>query len=106
MEHLEELKFDQRGLIPAVVQDTATGEVLMVAYMNEESLRITVLEGRACYFSRSRNGLWRKGETSGHIQRVRAVRYDCDADALLLEVEQVGPACHTGHRSCFYRRLA
>ena len=98
-------KFDERGLIPAVVQDAATGEVLMVAYMNQESLRITLSEGQACYFSRSRQKLWRKGESSGHIQRVCAIRYDCDADALLLQVEQVGPACHTGQRSCFYRSL-
>ncbi len=99
------LKFDEKGLIPAITQDHRTQEVLMLAYMNEESLRLTLLEGRACYWSRSRKQIWRKGETSGHIQRVQSIRYDCDADTLLLAVEQAGAACHTGEHSCFYREL-
>jgi phosphoribosyl-ATP pyrophosphohydrolase/phosphoribosyl-AMP cyclohydrolase len=99
------LKFDSRGLIPAVIQDAQTGEVLMVAYMNRESLEITIQEKRTCFFSRSRQKLWRKGETSGHVQRVREIRVDCDGDALLIFVEQEGPACHTGNRSCFFRVL-
>jgi phosphoribosyl-AMP cyclohydrolase len=93
------------GMIPAVVQDDATGEVLMLAYMNREALDETLRTGEACYFSRSRNALWRKGESSGHIQRVREIRIDCDADTVLLRVEQVGgAACHEGYRSCFFRR--
>lgn len=103
--NLDELKFDERDLIPAVAQDVHSKEVLMVAYMNRESLAKTLQEKRACYYSRSRQKLWTKGETSGHVQHVKAIRYDCDADTLLLEVEQVGPACHTGNRTCFYRTL-
>lgn len=102
---IEELRFDERGLIPAVVQDEGTGEVLMVAWMNEEAVRRTVESGRTWFWSRSRRELWRKGDTSGHVQHVREVRYDCDADTLLVRVHQVGPACHTGHRTCFYRTL-
>lgn len=105
MNSFDFLKFDTNGLIPAVVQDTETKEVLMVAYMNRESLDKTLQGGRACYFSRSRQKLWLKGETSGHFQHVKSIKYDCDADTLLLEVEQVGAACHTGKRSCFYRTL-
>ncbi len=98
-----EVKFGADGLLPAVAQDVRTGQVLMVAYMNREALERTLSSGRAWYWSRSRGALWRKGEESGHTQRVREVRVDCDADALLLLVDQEGPACHTGHRSCFYR---
>lgn len=97
------LTFDARGLVTAVVQDAANGDVLMVAHMNREALERTLATGQAWYWSRGRNRLWRKGEQSGHTQRVRAVRVDCDGDAILLTVEQTGAACHTGHRSCFYR---
>jgi len=92
------------GIVPAIAQDAATGEILMLAYMNEESFRETTRTGRACYFSRSRNRLWRKGEESGNVQEVVEIRIDCDRDAILLKVNQVGgAACHTGYRSCFYR---
>jgi phosphoribosyl-AMP cyclohydrolase len=95
------------GLIPVIVQDAQTRDVLMVAYMNEASWRITLETGKATFWSRSRNALWLKGEQSGHVQLVREIRMDCDDDTLLLLVEQVGgAACHTGHRSCFYRKLA
>ena len=100
-----ELRFDERGLVPAVVQDVENGEVLMVAWMNEEAIRRTLDSGRTWFWSRSRQELWRKGDTSGNIQHVREVRYDCDADTLLLKVDQVGAACHTGERSCFHRVL-
>lgn len=102
---LSVLKFDEKGLIPAVVQDERTGEVLMVAYMNRESLLRTLSTGRMTYWSRSRGRLWVKGESSGNFQIVKEVRVDCDGDALLFKVEQVGAACHTGYRSCFYRKL-
>jgi len=102
---LKDLKFDERGLIPAVVQDCRSGEVLMLAYMNHESLIRTLMTGETWFFSRSRQQLWHKGETSGHVQRVKAITYDCDGDALLVEVEQVGPACHTGEESCFHNEL-
>lgn len=102
---LPTLKFDEKGLIPAIVQDAKSGKVLMVAYMSKESLKITLREKRTCFYSRSRKELWRKGQTSGHIQKVKEIRYDCDKDALLIKVEQVGAACHTGERSCFYRRI-
>lgn len=96
----------QGGLIPAIAQDWQSGEVLMLAYMNRESFEETVRTGRACYFSRSRNKLWRKGEESGNVQHVREIRIDCDADAVVLRIDQVGgAACHTGHRSCFYRKV-
>jgi phosphoribosyl-AMP cyclohydrolase len=94
------------GLLPAIAQDAATGEVLMLAWMNEEAFRETVATGRAVYFSRSRGRLWRKGEESGHFQAVREVLVDCDADTILLKVEQVGAACHEGYRTCFFRRLS
>mgnify|MGYP003372965898 FL=1 len=99
------LRFDDRGLIAAVVQDAATGEVLMVAWMNDEALHLTQTTGETHFWSRSRGELWHKGATSGNVQRVREIRYDCDGDALLLLVEPAGPACHTGARSCFYRTL-
>lgn len=94
------------GLLPAIAQDAATGEVLMLAYMNPESFAETVATGRAVYFSRSKNRLWRKGEESGHVQQVRAILVDCDADTILLKVDQQGPACHEGYRSCFFRELS
>lgn len=102
---LRELKYDERGLITAVVQDAQTLQVLMVAWMNEEALRLTLETGESHFWSRSRRQLWHKGATSGHVQRVRQVRYDCDGDTLLLLVEPAGPACHTGEHSCFYRQL-
>lgn len=99
-------KFDADGLITAVATDVKTGDVLMVAHMNAEALRKTIESGEAWYYSRSRKRLWKKGETSGHIQRVAELRVDCDQDALWLKIEQVGPgACHTGRRSCFYRAV-
>ena len=100
---MEELKFDERGLVPCVVQDWRTGEVLTLAYMNEESLARTRESGEAWFWSRSRGELWHKGATSGNVLRVKALRYDCDEDALALLVEPAGPACHTGERTCFYR---
>ncbi len=99
------LKLDANGLIPAVVQQHDTGEVLMVAYMNAEALRRTMETGRATYWSRSRQKFWVKGESSGNVQHVRDLRVDCDGDCLLLMVDQTGPACHEGYRSCFFRRL-
>ncbi len=98
-------KFDASGLLTCVATDAATGDVLMVAHMNEEALRKTIESGDAWYFSRARNALWRKGETSGHTQRVIEMRIDCDQDAVWIRVEQSGAACHTGRRSCFYRRI-
>lgn len=100
---INELKFDDRGLIPAVVVDAVTKQVLTVAYMNEESLRISMAEGRTCFWSRSRQELWRKGETSGNVQHIVSITADCDADALVVIVEKAGPACHTGSDSCFFR---
>jgi len=103
---LDAVSFDAAGLVPAIAQDAADGQVLMVAWMNREALAETVDSGRAVYFSRSRQRLWRKGEESGHVQRVKQIRLDCDADVILLSVEQVGGiACHTGRRHCFYRHL-
>lgn len=101
---LNEIKFDDKGLVVAVTQDYKTNEVLMVAYMNKESIEITLKEKRACYYSRSRSSLWRKGDTSGHVQYLKGLYYDCDADAILLKVEQVGNACHTGAYSCFFNK--
>lgn len=97
------LSFNQQGLIPAIVQDYQSGEVLMLAYMNKESLQRTMETGLTWFWSRSRQKLWQKGETSGHIQKVKEILYDCDADTLLIKADQTGPACHTGERSCFYR---
>lgn len=100
-----ELKYDANGLIPAVVQDAADGAVLMVAWMNAESLQRTMAEGRACFWSRSRQELWLKGETSGNYLNVKEIRVDCDADTLLVLVDAEGPACHTGSRTCFFRTI-
>ncbi|MFN2590385.1 MAG: phosphoribosyl-AMP cyclohydrolase [Actinomycetota bacterium] len=99
------LRFDDRGLVPAVVQDADSGEVLMVAWTNRESIDRTLADGRTWFWSRSRGDLWAKGETSGNIQHVREIRADCDGDTLLILVHADGPACHTGHRSCFFRTL-
>lgn len=104
-ELLNSLVFDRDGLIPAIVQDYVTHEVLTLAYMNRESLKITLEEGRTCFYSRSRQCLWRKGETSGNTQRVVALSADCDGDALLVQVKKAGPACHTGEESCFFREI-
>lgn len=93
------------GLVPVIVQDAKTNEVLMLAYMNEESYRMSVKSKKATYFSRSRNALWVKGETSGHYQYIKEINIDCDNDTLLIKVEQIGAACHTGHYSCFYRTM-
>ncbi len=105
MEFIKDLKFDEKGLIPAIAQDVVSGEVLMCAYMNAESIHKTIETGHATYFSRSRQELWEKGATSGHYQTVKEMYLDCDGDALVLKVEQEGAACHTGNRSCFYRKL-
>ncbi|MDO4563265.1 MAG: bifunctional phosphoribosyl-AMP cyclohydrolase/phosphoribosyl-ATP diphosphatase HisIE [Clostridia bacterium] len=102
---LDEIKFDENGLIPAIVQDADSGEVLMLAYMNEQSLKKTLETSTTWFYSRSRKKLWNKGETSGHFQQVQDIRIDCDQDTLLLFVHQQGAACHTGSRSCFYRGL-
>lgn len=101
----ESLKFDSNGLIPAIVQDADTGKVLTLAYMNHKSLQISLREGRTCFFSRSRQELWRKGETSGNVQRIVSVAADCDGDALLVKVRPAGPACHTGSESCFFEEI-
>ena len=100
-----DVRFDDRGLLPAVVQQVGSGEVLMVAWMNEESLRLTFETGTSWFWSRSRQELWNKGATSGNMQKVIRVLVDCDADTLVVEVDSPGPACHTGHRSCFFREL-
>jgi len=101
----DNIKFDENGLIPAVIQDYKTGDVLMVAYMNRESLEKTLAVGKTCFWSRSRQKFWIKGESSGHIQEVKEVFIDCDKDTLLFKVDQKVAACHTGYRSCFYRRI-
>ncbi len=103
---IDELRFDERGLIPAVVQDCDSGSVLMVAYMNRESLERTIATGEVHFWSRSRGALWRKGETSGNVLRLRAIVADCDRDCLLVRAEPAGPACHTGERSCFFEGLS
>ena len=100
---LAEIKFGADGLVPAIAQQHDTGEILMIAWMNRDAVRVSLTEGRACYWSRSRAKLWRKGETSGQIQLLRELRLDCDGDAVLLLVDQQGVACHTGRRSCFFR---
>ena len=99
------VRFDERGLVPCVVQQQGTGEVLMMAWMNAESLTLTVSTGTTWFWSRSRQELWNKGATSGNVQHVKRLLFDCDADTLLVIVDSVGPACHTGHRSCFYREV-
>jgi phosphoribosyl-ATP pyrophosphohydrolase/phosphoribosyl-AMP cyclohydrolase len=101
----EELTFDEKGLVPCVAQDAASGEVLTLAYANEESLRLSVETGELHFYSRSREEIWRKGETSGNVLRLRQLRYDCDGDAIVALVEPTGPACHTGERSCFHRAV-
>ncbi|MER3413323.1 MAG: phosphoribosyl-AMP cyclohydrolase [Armatimonadota bacterium] len=106
MSEIQGLKYDANGLVPAVIQDAESGEVLMVAWMSAESLRQTVESGLCTFWSRSRGQLWVKGETSGHVQRVRRISVDCDKDTLLIQVEQVGAACHEGYRSCFFRDFA
>jgi phosphoribosyl-ATP pyrophosphohydrolase/phosphoribosyl-AMP cyclohydrolase len=100
------INFDDNGLVPCVMQDWRSGEVLTLAYMNEEALKLTVESGEVHFYSRSRDEIWHKGETSGNIMRVRQLRYDCDGDAIVALVEPAGPACHTGERSCFYRDLS
>ena len=105
MIEIKDLKFDEKGLIPAIVVDGASGEVLTLAYMNEESLKITLEEKRTCFWSRSRGELWRKGETSGNVQHVLSVVADCDKDALVVKVKKDGPACHTGKESCFFNDI-
>lgn len=102
---ISRLRFDANGLIPAVIQNAETGQVLMMAYMNEESLRLTVEKGETVFWSRSRKELWHKGATSGNVQKVVAIRVDCDEDTLLIHVLPAGPACHTGEVSCFYRTI-
>nr|WP_321509165.1 phosphoribosyl-AMP cyclohydrolase [uncultured Celeribacter sp.] len=99
------LKYDDKGLIPAIAQDAETGDVLMMAWMNEEAVRKTLDSGRVTYWSRSRQSFWIKGETSGHVQELVEFRYDCDSDCILARVNQTGPACHTNRRSCFYRAV-
>ena len=103
--NIKDLKFDKSGLIPAIIQDFKTGEILMLAYMNRESIRRTLKLGKTCFWSRSRKEYWIKGATSGNFQFVKSIAYDCDMDSLLIKVRQVGVACHTGNRSCFYRKI-
>ncbi len=104
-ELLDAVKYDDKGLVTAVAQDCENGQVLMVAFMNREALKNTLERRVACYWSRSRGKLWIKGETSGHFQKVRHIFFDCDMDAVVMQIEQVGGACHTGYRSCFYREV-
>jgi len=103
--NLNKFKFDRQGLVPAIIQDYKTKEVLMLAYMNKTSLSRTLKSGKTCYWSRSRKKYWVKGETSGNFQFIKSVAYDCDMDAILIKVRQLGVACHTGNRSCFYRKF-
>jgi phosphoribosyl-AMP cyclohydrolase len=104
-EIIKKLKFDQSGLIPAIAQDAKTSEVLMMAWMNEESLHLTISSGYATYFSRSRKSLWKKGETSKHLQELVSINADCDFDCILLKVNQIGAACHTGAKNCFFNKI-
>ena len=106
MDSFGNLKFDERGLIPAIVQDAGSGQVLMMAYMNQEALRATLSSGETVFWSRSRQELWHKGATSGNVQRVVDLWYDCDGDTLLVRVQPAGPACHTGSTSCFFNKIA
>lgn len=105
MKILDQLKYDENGLIPAIVQEQGTGRVLMMAWMSKESLQKTIELGKTCFWSRSRNKYWVKGESSGHVQQVKSISFDCDADTLLIEVEQIGAACHEGYKSCFFRKI-
>ena len=105
-EILKEVRFNDAGLVPAIAQDAESGRVLMMAWMNAEAIHQTIVSGFAHYYSRSRRRQWRKGESSGNVQRVRAIHLDCDGDTILLTIDQTGPACHTNRTSCFYRRLA
>lgn len=102
---LDSLRFDEHGLVAAIAQDDVSGEILMLAWMNREALGETLRTGRVCYFSRSRGRLWRKGEESGNLQRLKELRFDCDGDVVLMRVDQTGPACHTGRASCFYLKV-
>lgn len=106
MKIIEQINFDERKLVPAIVQDDDSGQVLMMAYMNPESLELSLETGYTHFWSRSRKKLWKKGETSGHFQKIKAIYYDCDADTLLVSVDQTGPACHTGNKSCFFRIIS
>ncbi len=105
MDLLEDIAFNEQGLVPAIAQDAETGRVLMMAWMNEQAIRQTLATGYAHYYSRSRRRQWKKGESSGHVQKVLDIYLDCDGDTLLLKIHQTGPACHTNRPSCFYRRL-
>ena len=105
MDFINNLKFNEQGLIPAIAQDASSGEVLMMAWMNEESLKLTMDTGYATYYSRSRKELWKKGDTSGHVQKVVSMKYDCDGDTILMLVDQTGAACHTGNKSCFFNDI-
>lgn len=102
---IDDVTFNADGLVPAIAQDADTGEILMMAWMNLASLKETLATGRACYWSRSRQSFWRKGDTSGHVQTVRSLQLDCDGDTIVMQVDQIGAACHTGRRSCFFRDL-
>jgi phosphoribosyl-AMP cyclohydrolase len=104
-EFLQKVKFDANGLVPAIAQSSETGEVLMLAYMNYESILKTIESKLACYWSRSRQAFWTKGESSGHLQHIEEILLDCDGDTILLKVKQIGPACHTGQQNCFFRKL-
>lgn len=106
MERMPEIRYNEQGLVPAIAQEATTGEVLMMAWMNAEAVRRTIETGRATYWSRSRGELWVKGETSGHTQQVVSVHLDCDGDTVLVKVNQIGAACHTGNRTCFFEELA
>ena len=106
VEFISQLRFNEKGLIPVIAQDAENGEVLMMAWMNREALEKTLQTGKAHYFSRSRQKLWLKGEISGHIQKLKEIRFDCDADTLLIKIEQEGGACHLGYRSCFFRKVS
>ena len=105
MNFIDQLRFNAEGLIPAIIQDQATGRVLMMAWMNRAALEKTLATGQTCFWSRSRQKFWMKGESSGHVQKVRSLAFDCDGDTLLLQVEQTGAACHEGYRSCFFRTV-
>ena len=105
MDTLKNVKFDEKGLVPAIAQDAQTGEILIMAWMNEESLRMTIERQIACYYSRSRKKLWIKGESSGNVQKIHDIRLDCDGDVILLKISQTGGACHEGYYSCFFRLL-